>query len=221
MNKVIQTAILITVSTSIISTGLSGSPSGEGFYMGTGAGVSSNVAILLEGNYNYSDPDNTTYTFSSSSLDDSDVGYMVYAGYQINKIIAVEAAYTDYGNFKVTKYAKEYSQSPNSFAVYANAGYMFLDNQLRPFGNIGLGYLQKNQSRAYDRLDFQKDTATIHSGIGVDYYPSVLEGVGFRAAFSGDTAVDNVYTVNDNNTSESQTLWQIYSLFYVGVEYKF
>jgi len=217
MKKVIIVLLLIFLSTSVLSNQLED----EGFYIGMGAGASSNTLFLYEGNYNYSDPDNPTYTFSASSLDDNDVGYILYGGYQINKIIAVEAAYTDYGNFRVTKFAKEYTQAPNSLAVYANAGYMFSHNQLRPFGNIGLGYLQKNQSHSYTRLDFKEEIATFHSGIGVDYYPTALKGVGFRVAFSGDTTIDSVYTVNDNNTTESKTLWQMYSLFYLGVEYKF
>ena len=220
MKRVISTALLVVLSTSVMSTEAL-SPNGKGFYVGVGAGYSSNTLFLTEGNYNYSDPDNPTYTFSSSSLDDNDVGYMLYAGYQINKIIALEVAYTNYGHFAVRKFAKEYAQSPNSLSVYANAGYMFFNNQLRPFGNIGLGYLQKNQSSSYDRLDFDKEIVTIHSGIGVDYYPTILKGIGFRAAFSGDTAIDSVYTVNDNNTTESKTLWQAYNLFYLGIEYKF
>lgn len=221
MKKIISTVIVMALSSSVMSTELINSSTSEGFYIGIGSGASSNSVLLSEGNYNYSDPDNPKYTFSSKSLSDNDVGYMLYAGYNINKIIAVEAAFTDYGHFSVTKYAKEYTQTPKSFAVYANAGYMFLNNQLKPFGNLGLGYLKKNQSKAYDRLAFDEEIVTLHSGIGVDYYPTVLNGVGFRAAFSGDTSIDSVYAVTDNNTTESKTLWQVYSLFYLGVEYKF
>ena len=65
---------------------------------------------------------------------------------------------------------------------YTNTGYMFFNHQLRPFLNLRLG---------------------------IDYYPTELKRIGFRATFSGDTTI------------ESKTLWQVYSLFYLGVEYKF
>ena len=221
MKKVVITGLLSILSTSVMSTEILDNSSAKGFYIGIGAGKSNNILFLIEGNYNNSDPDNTTYTFNSSSLNEDDIGYIFYAGYQINKIIAVEAAYTEYGYFKTIELTKEYSQSPRSLAIYANASYIFLNNQLRPFGNLGLGYLQKNQSQSYVGLDFKEEISTIHYGIGFDYFPTTFKGIGFRTAFSGDISIDNIYTENDNNTTESKTLWQAYSLFYLGVEYKF
>jgi opacity protein-like surface antigen len=111
----------------------------DGFYLGVGGGVSFNVTVLSLGNYQ----DNTT-SYSTGSLSDTDVGYIVYGGYQFNKIIAVEAAYTDYGSFSDTASkifqpgVETFSSDPSTVSVYANAGYTFA-NGLRPFGQIGLG----------------------------------------------------------------------------------
>ncbi len=160
------------------------------------------------------------FTFEASELEDSDSGNLLYAGYQFNKIIAVEAAYTEYGNFSKIIFAKQYSQTPESLAVYANAGYTFLNGQLRPFGIGGLGYLNRNQSRAYDRLGFKGEFVTLHLGFGIDYYPTVLRGLGFRLSFSDDMYVESDYTYT-GSTTETDSLWQNYSLFYAGVQYKF
>lgn len=188
---------------------------GSGFYIGAGLGASGYFATLFDSSYNIYDPD-TTYVVSASSLNDTDVGYLFYAGYQINKIIGVEVSYTDYGRFEY----KNYYQEPQAVALYANAGYTFLNGQLRPFGNLGLGYLNQNQSDRY--YDMKEKFATLHMGLGGEYYPTVLKGLGFRAAFEADVYVDSVTAVDeDTNVRSTQSLWEEYFLFYAGVQYKF
>ncbi|WP_345974629.1 outer membrane beta-barrel protein [Sulfurimonas sp. HSL3-7] len=188
---------------------------GSGFYIGAGFGISGYYATFFDNSYNMDDPDNT-YVVSASKLNDNDAGYLLYAGYQINKIIGVEFSYTDYGRFEY----KKYHQEPKAVAVYANAGYTFLNGQLRPFGNLGLGYLKQNQSDRY--YDLKDKFATVHFGIGGEYYPTVLKGLGFRAAMEGDVYVDRVTAVDeDTNKRSTESLWQEYYLFYAGVQYKF
>jgi hypothetical protein len=144
------------------------------------------------------------------------MGYLFYAGYQFNKIIGVELSYIDYGRFEY----KRYYQEPKAVAVYANAGYTFLNGQLRPFGNLGLGYLKQNQSDRY--YDFKDKFVTMHIGLGGEYYPKALQGVGFRAAAEADVYVDRVSVVDDDNNERStQPLWEEYVLFYAGIQYKF
>jgi len=188
---------------------------GSGFYLGAGFGLSGYYATFFDSSYRLDDPDNT-YVVKAKSLNDNDVGYLLYAGYQINKIIGVEFSYTDYGKFEY----KQYYQEPKSVAVYANAGYTFLNGQLRPFGNLGLGYLKQNQSARY--YDLKDKFVTGHFGLGGEYYPTVLKGLGFRAAMEGDVYIDRVTAVDeDTNTRSTESLWQEYYLFYAGIQYKF
>lgn len=193
---------------------------GKGFYLGAGIGQSRYHITLTESRYDYTDPDNPSFSFEAQALEQRDSGSLWYGGYQFNKIIAVEAAYTDYGDFSKILFDKNYSQSPESFSVYANAGYTFLNGQLRPFGIAGLGYLKRNQSVAYDRLDFKPSLVTLHYGVGVDYYPTVFKGVGLRFAYSADMHLESAF--NDSGSVYAEDfLWHNYSLLFVGVQYKF
>ena len=201
---------------------------GKGFYLGAGLGVSS---------YNISSSDGEYITYNDGSitdavkvndfdnLDDTDMGYLLYGGYQFNKIIGVEASFTDYGAFSGNINTDSFTKDPYAIAVAANAGYAFFNAQLRPFGLLGLGYMDTKQSQAYDRLDVSNSFPTIHWGVGVDYYPTVLQGFGVRASYSGDSYFDNDYEVSENvdgsSTINSNSLWQYYGLLYVGVQYKF
>ncbi len=195
---------------------------GEGVYAGLGIGSSLYNVAVANTKYNF---DTSTGTVSGSDieqLDDSDIGYLLYGGYQFNRIIAIEGSYTDYGSFSSTINGKDYSKKPRSFAVYANAGYTFLNGQLRPFGLLGLGYLLTNQSATYEQLNGFDDSAfTVHAGLGVDYYPTQFKGFGFRAAFTNDTNYDNSVKTYNNTVETSTSMWQYYSLFYIGAQYKF
>jgi len=195
---------------------------GEGVYVGLGIGSSLYNVNVANATYNYSTGTSTVNGSQINELDDSDVGYLLYGGYQFNKIIAVEGSYTDYGSFSSTVNGKDYSMKPRSFAVYANAGYTFLNGQLRPFGLLGLGYLLTNQSATYDQLNgFDDSIVTLHTGLGIDYYPTKFEGFGFRAAYTNDTYYDNSVKTYNNTVETSTSMWQYYSLFYIGVQYKF
>ncbi|OQX58257.1 MAG: hypothetical protein B5M52_05765 [Helicobacteraceae bacterium 4484_230] len=186
---------------------------GSGTYFGIAGGWSCYKAKFIDEDY-YIDDDETAGKTKTKSFDENDKGFKFYGGYQFNEIIAVEASFTDYGTLS----SENYSQEPQSFAVYANAGYNFLNGQLRPFGLLGLGYLNSNQSR--DLLD--EDFVTVHAGGGVEYYPAVLKGLGFRAALEGDFYVNNESAYDDdNNHYSSETFFQRYMMFYIGVQYKF
>ncbi|MDA3945929.1 MAG: outer membrane beta-barrel protein [Helicobacteraceae bacterium] len=192
----------------------------EGFYLGLGGGVTFNLTLLTQGYYQ----DDTT-TYKSGDLSDADIGYIVYAGYQFNKIIAVEAAYTDYGSFSDTV-QKAYTpgnvtfeSDPSSVSVYANAGYTF-SNGLRPFGQIGLGYLMVNGSRATDAIGID-DSMSMRFGLGVEYALENLSGFGFRAAYIEELAMDFSYNADDNGNDTSTLLMNIDGMLYLGAQYKF
>ena len=177
----------------LLSTAVIAGPNSSGAYVGLGYGVTE-----------YYDDGWT------SSVDKSDSGYKLYGGYQFNNIIGVEASYTDYGSFtdKVTN--SEYV-SPTTFSVAANAGYSFLDGQLRPFGILGLGYASVD----YDTSSIDSgNTGTVHYGVGVQYEPTILKGVGFRLAYEADLYL--IETIVPSKTYE-----QVFDLLYLGVQYKF
>ena len=187
------------------------SDDGSGAYFGLAGGYSTYNAFFLHEEY-YID-DNTTVSTTKSFRDNS-TGLKVYGGYQFNKIVAVEAAYIEYGKFTTT----DYTQDPSSFSVYANLGYNFLNGQLRPFGMIGLGSLNNFQSR--DLL--QQTYTTIHGGVGIEYSPTSLYGLGFRASVEWDAHADYQNAVDETNNQEvSAMFYQYYSLWSLAVQYKF
>ena len=198
---------------------------GKGFYIGAGVGASFYNISGSDGTYHIPDDGSGSHNVSINdleSLDDSDVGYLFYGGYQFNKIIGVEASYTEYGSFSGELEKEVFTKKPRSYAVYANAGYAFFNAQLRPFGLLGIGYLQSNQSNMYDINNEENDFATLHTGFGVDYYPTVLNGFGVRASYTTDLYIDSEYVVYDEaDLITSTSLWQYYGLLYVGVQYKF
>ena len=240
MKKITTTLLALSLTTSaLLAAETAEVNTGKGFYAGIGMGSSFYNVALTEGTYYIKDDgeNNTEYTITGNdleALDDIDLGYVVYAGYLFNKIIGVEGSFTDYGSFSgdiveetstgVTK-KKTFTKKPKSMAIYANAGYTFLNGQLRPFGNLGLGYMKTYQSQTYTDFQFQDDFLTLHYGLGVDYYPTALKGFGVRASYVGDSYadynVDSYEGIRGNTTVKTTTLWQSYSLFYVSAQYKF
>ena len=188
----------------------------DGAYLGLGGGASFNSASVGKGNFT----DNTT-EYTTSSISDGDVGYLIYGGYQFNKIIAVEAAYTDYGSFSETvdPGSVELSTAPNSFSVYANAGYSF-DNGLRPFGQLGLGYMNINGSRLAKSFDLD-DGLSVRFGVGLEYAPAALIGFGFRVAYVDELLMSTDYKAKDDGELDTTSVMNINGLLYIGAQYKF
>jgi len=154
-----------------------------------------------------------------SKLDTSDVGFLAYGGYQFNKIVGVEAGYNNYGSFS----AGDGEIKVSSASVSANLGYDFLDGQLRPFALIGLSYLMSDYYKS-TYTDFDVSSVAFHSGLGVDYAPTMLKGVGFRFAW-----VNDIYNVKASKASgtptniklEEKDYAQTAGLLYLGVDYNF
>jgi hypothetical protein len=207
MKKIISSLIIFL----ILPNYLFASEDGSGTYFGLAGGYSTYNAGFFANHYVIEDDTGITFT---KSFSESATGFKVYGGYQFNKIVAVEAAYTEYGEFN----AKNYSQDPNSFSVYANLGYNFLNGQLRPFGMVGLGYLKSFQS--HDLLE--QDFVTFHGGAGIEYSPTIFKGVGFRASVDWDINTKFQNGVDDsNNQVDSILFFQRYSLWSLAIQYKF
>ena len=145
----------------------------------------------------------------STITDDSDSGYKVYGGYQFNKIVGIEASYTDYGTFK---YRSGKTLEASAISLAANLGYNFLDGQLRPFGLIGLSSLSldQNHGSVYD----DDRVLSVSYGLGIEYSPKMFQGVGFRAMWNIDA-----YSVQEYRFSDSHV--EAMGMFSAAVQYKF
>jgi len=170
----------------------------SGFYIGGGAG-STNVNLDETGAIYDEDTDGTTLKF--------------IGGYQFNRIVAIEAQYTQYGEvtpdkgYKVN--GKLYTWDATSFSVSANLGYTF-QNGLRPFGIIGLSSLDLGESSK----TFKDDRATaLHLGLGLEYTPAALSGVSVRVGYEADS-----FTIDNGRSADTDV---VIGSAYVAATYKF
>lgn len=147
-----------------------------GPYAGVGLG-----ATYFEDNGMIEDT-NLEAGFTLLQFDNSASGVKLYGGYKFNAVAAVEASYTHYGEFALreTVFGTTKTIAPTSFCIAANLGYDFLEGEIRPFGILGLSFMD---------LDKWVDDDTgvgVRVGLGIQYDPASLHGVGFRLAYEGD-----------------------------------
>ena len=151
---------------------------------------------------------------AEDELGSSDSGFKIYGGYQFNQIIGLEASYTDYGEFT----AGDYIHASQSVNISANLGYSFLDGQLRPFSLLGFGYLKNSFPHRDNTSSIDEDDFAFHLGLGLDYIPKGLGGIGFRLAYEGNSFS---YDVDSNVSTKDDTYRQAFGILYLGVHYKF
>lgn len=146
----------------------------EGFYLGAGIGTTD-----FDDGGAYKD---VSTAFTSEPKGET---YKVIAGYEFNRIVSLEAQYTDYGDVKNTfPLLNATSQLKHTSTVLsANLGYTF-DNGVRPFGTVGLGSIEAKEGS-------WSDSGTAYrAGFGVEYAPKSLSELSFRLAYEVD-----MYTV--------------------------
>lgn len=149
-------------------------------------------------------------------------GFKLYGGYQFNKIIALEASYTNYGEHSYD-FSNGHTSTikPASFGLSANLGYnLGRRNELRPFVKLGIASINLNESADTGYELYSKgDTATaLKVGLGLDYNPFMFKGFGFRLAYEGDFFGYDPHT----SYSEYKSIYTQYaSMYYFGVHYKF
>lgn len=188
----------------LLSTAVMAGPNSSGAYIGIGYGNT-----IFESDGFVGDQ------ITTSDFDEEDSGLTFYGGYQFNNIVGVELSYRDYGKFEAIS---GFAQEPTGMGVGANVGYSFLDGQLRPFGVLGLSYVKMNYINLPAYVISLDDTgAAVHYGIGVQYEPDVLAGLGFRMAYEADSYVIEVQDTFGGNKEYTQTL----GMLYLGVQYKF
>ncbi|MFZ3509232.1 porin family protein [Vibrio harveyi] len=184
-------AVILLLTLGSIQAQANDSKDVSGFYLGGGIG-----------NTTYSDDDPFT------QLDGDGTTFKLIGGYQFNRIVGVEAQYTDYGDIKLKHTLLDLDV--NSVSVAANIGYTF-DNGLRPFATLGLGYISVDIPEG---LGPDEDELLLRVGAGLEYTPHQLSNITFRAAYEMDHF--NV----DSTRSSKDTDIQIGS-FYAGATYKF
>ncbi|MFM2623724.1 porin family protein [Vibrio owensii] len=183
-----NTIILLSALFSVCAQA-NGSQDVSGFYLGGGVG-----------NNTFSDDNPFT------KVDDNGTSFKIIGGYQFNRIVAVEAQYTNYGDFKIVDTA--YDLGASNVSVAANIGYSF-NNGLRPFAIFGLGYMSVDIPTTDN-----EDDLSLRIGAGLEYTPIQLENITFRAAYEMDH-----FTVKPKGSSLDTDV-QIGS-FYAGATYKF
>jgi len=187
-----------------------------GWYMGLGLGAAG---------YSDSDMGKDFDNYEVQVDQKSNLGVKIYAGYKFNSIVGVEASYTNYGTFKYkaagsTTDSVDTEVSPSSLNVVANLGYDFLDDQLRPFALVGLGYVNFGQSSNPSHEVYSTDNgAALVIGTGVEYTPSIFNGIGFRFTIEQDTAY--VVQSYDDPTKDDKAYANRLALISLGVNYKF
>ncbi len=156
---------------------------------------------------------------TASDYDSS--GYKLYAGYQFNKIVAVEASYTSYGS-----YTFDFSNGfhdkldPSSISIAANLGYnLGASAEYRPYGIIGLSALSLHET---GNAEFYSDDSgvAIRFGFGFEYTPRQLKGFGFRVAYEGDFFTMKIQDA-DSVPELQETYVQSVGMLYLGASYKF
>jgi hypothetical protein len=188
----------------LLSTAAMAGPNSSGAYIGIGFGNTINE-----------DDGFVSEQITSSSFDDGDSGVTLYGGYQFNNIVGVELSFRDYGKFEADS---GFAQEPTGVSVGANVGYSFLDGQLRPFGVIGMGFVKMNYVNLPSYVISLDDSgAAVHYGVGVQYEPDALLGLGFRMAYEADSYAIEVQDSISGNKTYTQTL----GMLYLGVQYKF
>ncbi|CDT44026.1 porin family protein [Vibrio coralliirubri] len=175
----------------------------SGFYLGGAIGTSG----IDDGGL--TDTINEPITFKAE-----DNTYRLIAGYKFNRIVSVEAQYTDFGDvaLKTKSGNKVFTWTPQIFSVTANLGYTF-DNGIRPFGIIGLSTIDLDQSLPV--LDDDSGEG-IRYGFGVEYTPKQAKNVSFRLGYEAD-AFDIEDYENGHKTEDTVVL----DSFYLGAMYTF
>ncbi len=203
LNRVCKKILLTMAVTVFLAPIVDAEEDGSGAYVGLGFGSTAYVdnGFVKEG---LSEPEEVAKT---------DRGFKLYGGYQFNKIIGVETSYTDYGTFK----AGDYEQTSRAVSLAANLGYSFLDGQLRPYGLLGFEYLI-NEFPHEKEPSLEENSVGSHLGIGLDYTPKGLGGLGFRMAYEGTSYS---YEVDSNTSVNDEQYGQGFGIVYFGVQYRF
>ncbi|UQV23623.1 porin family protein [Vibrio sp. J383] len=155
------------------------------------------------------------------SFEAEDTTYRLIAGYKFNRIVAIEAQYTDFGDVVAKSPGRNdgFTWTPQIFSVTANLGYTF-DNGVRPFGTIGLSTIDLDMKLADgsrpSESGFDDTGDGIRMGVGVEYTPPTMSSLSFRLAYEADA-----FDIEDNDNGHKTEETVVLDSFYLGAMYTF
>jgi len=212
MHHVAKTKTLLSVACLAAILGSSAQASDSGLYFGAGLGPTALNDNGFVSDWNSENRHNGTPT--DYTLYDTASGIHLYGGFKFNRIVSLEASYTNYGKFTLEKNSDPFlSFTPTSFSVSANLGYDFFDGQLRPFGLIGMSYVDLGGWSGDSNPD------AVHIGLGLEYSPATQKNVGFRLAYEAD--IFKMDTGISNGTYVNAEYTQSLGMLYLGAHYRF
>jgi hypothetical protein len=210
-------------------------PKVSGFYIGGTIGTGRFYIHRDSGKYT-----DKTYYSGQSTLAKNDASsgaqsLQLLAGYQFNRIVAVEMDYTHYINslnfrefvsdpaatLSGQYQTEQIHAKPRVYIMQANVGYTFA-NGIRPFALVGLGFLYLNADKDVYYADTFSDMLVQRFGTGVEYAPVILQGWALRASWIADVTlitktskhsiIENIHTPNsrgddndDNDDNDDQS----------------
>ncbi len=177
MRKTVGLLVLV-----LLFAAQSGFAAENGWYAGLGVGQSSIDTGIKA-------------TSGTASVDEEDLGYKVFAGYEFNKFIAVEGFYFDAGEATITANSGDVVADGNtSLVIPVDDFKASIEGQ--SFGLIGvIGYPVHQYFYPYAKLGFHKwDTEIAVSAPGVvvsveDDGTDMVFGVGFRMDVTDSVSV--------------------------------
>ncbi|MCG9630343.1 porin family protein [Vibrio sp. Isolate30] len=151
-------------------------------------------------------------TKAADALDAEDLTLRGIAGLKFNRISSIEFQYANYGEIK-GKGTNVTMMEPTALSIAGNIGYTF-DNGIRPFGLIGLTYIDLDSNIP----NFDDKGEALRFGLGIEYMPRQLDNLSFRVAYESDT-FDIVQSYNNGTSQKTDTV--TINSFYAAVSYHF
>ena len=149
----------------------------DGWYAGVGMGRA------------HGDLNRTDFTPTATSIDDSDTGFKIFSGYQVNPNFAVEAGFSNFGKIKVEGAT---AGEIKTKAVSLNAvGLINFSNRLGVYAKGGIYRTDRNRSSAlvFSGTKKVKDENGITYSLGAQV--SLSEEVAFAVDFQKLVKVSN------------------------------
>ena len=150
MKKLFLACVILCLGT----TAMAAEQKPRGFYIGGSAGVTS-----LE--------DDGLFAANGVSVDDSDTAFALFGGYKILKYLAVEARYTDLGDYTAMFGSQPLGElGLDTLSAHVVGIIPFGASGWELFGQLGLG------RASFDDCDGCSDETVGSAGIGVRFYPT-------------------------------------------------
>ncbi|MCK5818914.1 MAG: outer membrane beta-barrel protein [Psychromonas sp.] len=177
--------------------------------------------------------DNTNLDLKQKDTSSSAQSIQLLAGYQFNRIIAVEFAYDHYiNNLKFAGFIEnpstgvyspvEIHSSPRILSLQANIGYTF-HSGWRPFVLTGVTSFTDNDIYKIYNIDSSAQI-TLRLGLGIEYEPAALNSVAFRASWIDDMGTGTYSDTSNPSQSNLLANYEDYinlHKFNIGAIYKF